>query len=128
MSKKRFEVLFYGDVINCVKDENGKEYNLHETIDILMEQQDTINKLQDALFVKEKTIDRLENTIAHLNEADDYLKKNRKITELANIEYNMKMVLSNDKKQITKIIKVYQDEIDKWKGRTAILLKEMEDE
>ena len=124
---EKFEVIFYGDVINCVRDETGREYNLHETIDILMEQQDTINKLQDTLFAKEKTIDRLENTIAHLNEADDYLKKNRKITELANIEYNMKMVLSNDKKQITKIIKVYQDEIDKWKGRTAILLKEMED-
>lgn len=23
---KQFEVLFYGDVINCVRDENGKEY------------------------------------------------------------------------------------------------------
>ena len=23
---ERFEVLFYGDVINCVRDENGKEY------------------------------------------------------------------------------------------------------
>lgn len=123
---EKFEVIFYGDVINCVRDETGREYNLQETIDILMDQQDTINKLQDTLFAKEKTIDRLENTIAHLNEADDYLKKNRKITELANIEYNMKMVLSNDKKQITKIIKVYQDEIDKWKGRTSILLKEME--
>ena len=128
MSEKRFEVLFYGDVINCVRDETGKEYNLHETIDILMDQQDTINKLQDTLFAKEKTIDRLENTIAHLNQSDNSLKKNKKITELANIIHNMKMVLSNDEKQITKIIKAYQDEIDKWKGRTLILLKEMEDE
>lgn len=26
MMSKQFEVLFYGDVINCVRDENGKEY------------------------------------------------------------------------------------------------------
>ena len=47
MSEKRFEVLFYGDVINCVRDETGKEYNLQELISILMEQQDIIRKLQD---------------------------------------------------------------------------------
>lgn len=47
MMSKRFEVLFYGDVINCVKDENGKEYNLQELISILMEQQATIRRLQD---------------------------------------------------------------------------------
>lgn len=46
MSEKRFEVLFYGDVINCVRDENGKEYNLHETITILNEQQATIENYQ----------------------------------------------------------------------------------
>lgn len=44
---ERFEVLFYGDVINCVRDENGKEYNLQELIEILMDQQTTINKLQE---------------------------------------------------------------------------------
>ena len=49
MSEKRFEVLFYGDVINCVRDENGKEYNLQELIDILMDQQATINKQQDQI-------------------------------------------------------------------------------
>ena len=49
MSEKRFEVLFYGDVINCVRDETGKEYNLHELISILMDQQDTINKQQDQI-------------------------------------------------------------------------------
>lgn len=46
MSEKRFEVLFYGDVINCVRDETGKEYNLHELIDILMKQQAEIERLQ----------------------------------------------------------------------------------
>ena len=46
---KRFEVLFYGDVINCVRDETGKEYNLQELIDILMKQQATINKQQDQI-------------------------------------------------------------------------------
>lgn len=44
--QKRFEVLFYGDVINCVKDETGKEYNLQELIDILMKQQAEIERLQ----------------------------------------------------------------------------------
>lgn len=57
MSEKRFEVLFYGDVINCVRDETGKEYNLHETIDILMEQQDTINKQQAEIERLQKIID-----------------------------------------------------------------------
>lgn len=47
MSEKRFEVIFYGDVINCVRDENGKEYNLQELIEILMNQQATISQLQD---------------------------------------------------------------------------------
>ena len=46
MMSKQFEVLFYGDVINCVKDENGKEYNLQELISILMDQQATIERLQ----------------------------------------------------------------------------------
>ena len=53
MSEKRFEVLFYGDVINCVRDENGKEYNLQELISILMEQQATIESERD-LFEKYK--------------------------------------------------------------------------
>ena len=57
MSEKRFEVLFYGDVINCVKDENGKEYNLQELINILMEQQDTINKQQAEIERLQKIID-----------------------------------------------------------------------
>ena len=43
----RFEVIFYGDVINCVRDENGKEYNLQEMITILNEQQATISALKD---------------------------------------------------------------------------------
>ena len=46
MMSERFEVLFYGDVINCVKDETGKEYNLQELIDILMKQQAEIERLQ----------------------------------------------------------------------------------
>ena len=47
MMSERFEVIFYGDVINCVRDETGKEYNLQELVDILMDQQATIHKLQD---------------------------------------------------------------------------------
>lgn len=43
---EKFEVIFYGDVINCVRDETGKEYNLHETITILNEQQSTITHLE----------------------------------------------------------------------------------
>jgi len=55
MSEKRFEVIFYGDVINCVRDETGKEYNLQELIDILMKQQATINKLNDELELTANT-------------------------------------------------------------------------
>lgn len=55
MNEKRFEVLFYGDVINCVRDENGKEYNLQELINLLMDQQATIERLQ-------KKIDNISNS------------------------------------------------------------------
>ena len=55
MSDKLFEVLFYGDVINCVRDESGKEYNLHETITILNEQQSIIEELErDKAILKER--------------------------------------------------------------------------
>lgn len=57
MMSKRFEVLFYGDVINCVKDETGKEYNLHELIDILMNQQATITKLEQICETKMQEIE-----------------------------------------------------------------------
>ena len=55
MNDKQFEVLFYGDVINCVRDETGKEYNLQELINLLMEQQATINKLNDELELTANT-------------------------------------------------------------------------
>ena len=74
MSEKRFEVLFYGDVINCVRDENGKEYNLQELISILMEQQATINKQQG-------DINRLQYIIEELRK-DNY-KQFEKIKELS---------------------------------------------
>ena len=64
MSEKRFEVLFYGDVINCVRDENGKEYNLQELISILMEQQATINKLKSDIEETEISIKLFEDDIA----------------------------------------------------------------
>lgn len=51
MSEKRFEVLFYGDVINCVRDETGKEYNLHELINLLMKQQAIIKDLERKLQI-----------------------------------------------------------------------------
>ena len=53
---EKFEVIFYGDVINCVRDETGREYNLHETITILNEQQAIIQK-------QKKKIEELEDTI-----------------------------------------------------------------
>ena len=53
MNDKRFEVLFYGDVINCVRDETGKEYNLQELISILMEQQATIQSLKSDKAIAE---------------------------------------------------------------------------
>ena len=51
MSEKRFEVIFYGDVINCVRDETGKEYNLQELINLLMDQQATIKSLERKLQI-----------------------------------------------------------------------------
>lgn len=56
MSEKRFEVLFYGDVINCVKDETGKEYNLQELIDLLMNQQATIQRFEEYVFSDERIL------------------------------------------------------------------------
>ena len=53
---EKFEVIFYGDVINCVRDENGKEYNLHETIDILMDQQATINNQEQKIKILQQEI------------------------------------------------------------------------
>lgn len=41
-----YEVIFWGDVINCVRDDDGKEYNLQEIIAILQEQQKEIEKLK----------------------------------------------------------------------------------
>ncbi|MDO5841726.1 MAG: hypothetical protein Q4Q24_00460 [Methanobrevibacter ruminantium] len=63
MSEKRFEVLFYGDVINCVRDESGKEYNLHETITILNEQQATIEAKNEYQRTLEAKIRRLKDRI-----------------------------------------------------------------
>lgn len=51
MSEKQFKVIFYGDVINCVRDENGKEYNLHELINLLMKQQVIIKDLERKLQI-----------------------------------------------------------------------------
>lgn len=61
MSEKRFEVIFYGDVINCVRDETGKEYNLHELIDILMNQQATIKKQEEIIKSQDMEISRQYN-------------------------------------------------------------------
>ena len=66
MNEKRFEVIFYGDVINCVRDENGKEYNLQELISILMEQQATINKLKEENEQLRKELKELENNYKDL--------------------------------------------------------------
>lgn len=86
MMSKRFEVLFYGDVINCVRDETGKEYNLQELIDILMKQQATINELQSIInHIKCEencfdydycceTVCSLYNEIKHLKEENEQLK------------------------------------------------------
>ena len=71
MMSKQFEVLFYGDVINCVRDETGKEYNLQELIDILMKQQATINELQYTVY------DELDKALKVLEEIyEDYPKNN----------------------------------------------------
>ena len=46
MVMSEYEVIFWGDVVNCVRDDDGKEYNLQEIISILQEQQKEINRLR----------------------------------------------------------------------------------
>lgn len=46
---EKFEVIFYGDVINCVRDENGKEYNLQEVITLLNEKEKEIERLKQII-------------------------------------------------------------------------------
>ena len=66
MSKKQFEVIFYGDVINCVRDETGKEYNLQELISILMEQQSTITKLEQICETKMQEIEDIKYSLKEI--------------------------------------------------------------
>lgn len=68
MSEKRFEVLFYGDVINCVKDENGKEYNLHELTNLLMDQQATINNQEQKIKILQQEINDTQTILEMLTE------------------------------------------------------------
>ena len=96
MSDKRFEVLFYGDVINCVRDERGKEYNLHETITILNEQQFIIEELKthnlqhflEWLVIKGYVTDEpmkdINNVIDCVNKFKEYLSVLNKLTEINN--------------------------------------------
>ena len=46
MVMSEYEVIFWGDVVNCVRDDDGNEYNLQEIIAILQEQQKEIEKLK----------------------------------------------------------------------------------
>ena len=130
MSEKRFllDKLEKGNAIlsvkitDSVKDDDyfimtkeAYEDDIDEIVSLLNEQEDSMAELRNILFAKEKTIDRLENTLLHLTEADGYLEKNRKITELADIEYNVKMVLSNDEEQLAKVINEQQAEIERLK-------------
>lgn len=75
MSEKRFEVLFYGDVINCVRDETGKEYNLQELIDILMKQQATITELEKEVNLLRPTNLEQYEQIQKLQEENEQLRQ-----------------------------------------------------
>lgn len=93
MSEKRFEVIFYGDVINCVRDETGKEYNLQELISILMEQQATINKLKSDIEETEISIKLFEDDIAtkdkKIEEQQAEIERLQKIIDLT--QYQLKV-------------------------------------
>lgn len=56
-------------MINCVRDESGKEYNLHETITILNEQQSTISRL-------EEENEQLRNELTFLNKVISFFADN----------------------------------------------------
>ena len=122
MSEKRFIRNIMGDIYDSKNDKwfeedwKGKPLDYDDDLIVFLnEQEDSMTELRNILFAKEKTIDRLENTLLHLTEADGYLEKNRKITELADIGYNVKMVLSNDKEQLAKVINKQQAEIERLK-------------
>ena len=68
MSEKRFEVIFYGDVINCVRDENGKEYNLHELTNLLMDQQAIINNQEQKIKIFQQEINDTQAILEMLTE------------------------------------------------------------
>lgn len=76
MNNKRFEVLFYGDVINCVRDENGKEYNLQELISILMKQQATITELEKEVNLLRPTNLEQYEQIQKLQKENEQLREN----------------------------------------------------
>ena len=71
---EKFEVIFYGDVINCVRDETGKEYNLHELINLLMDQQATIERLVRKLKKYAKIGEEQLKQIIELQEENEQLK------------------------------------------------------
>ena len=68
MNYNNLQVLFYGDVINCVKDENGKEYNLHELTNLLMDQQATINNQEQKIKILQQEINDTQTILEMLTE------------------------------------------------------------
>ena len=106
MSEKQFEVLFYGDVINCVRDENGKEYNLQELIDILMKQQATITEL-------EKEVNLLRPT--NLEQYEQIQKLQEENEQLRRLFEEMKQPITinlteEDEKELRKLLGLIDDE------------------
>lgn len=59
MKCNKFEVIFYGDVVNCVRDEDGNEYNLQEMIAILNDQQATIEAKERRIMILENLLTRI---------------------------------------------------------------------
>ena len=127
MSEKRFEVLFYGDVINCVRDETGKEYNLHELIKLLMDQQATIKKLQKELNDCEKFRYQVFKRMGELyNEWYNRINHNRFNVSWITVLYSEMVRMTEDKdKEIRKleleirrlqmVIRLQEDIIDSYR-------------
>ena len=103
MSEKRFEVLFYGDVINCVRDETGKEYNLQELISILMEQQSTITKLEQICETKMQEIEDIKYSLKEI-----VYKYRKEVQFKADTDPNqaVKEVLSEQQAEIERLQKI----------------------
>jgi hypothetical protein len=120
MVMSEYEVIFWGDVINCVRDDDGKEYNLQEIISILQEQQKEISRLrkiidltQYQLNVQDRIINEYENQ--EISKSKNFKVKNQEISKSKNFKVKNQEI-SKSKNFKSRIFKLKNGEISKSKN------------